>query len=281
MDSQDNIKMEIASPSKTELYLNAFDKTIQVNGVTKTFDDEYWTANIVPILYPLWDSDKDKLEVFVKYKDGTARMNKTKYSRNQKTGEYKWISYQFNLEPFMPDEVNDLTSGLLEKFTEYRVGQENDLERSLAAAFAKSAILNWTKITLIRKFLLTDSDWTQTGDAPLTDAQKENWRAYRQKLRDIPQEQNSIPANEVVFPVTPSKWEAMNDGKDYLSDQFDHFYRMNQIVYNRFADRIVTYLSIAISTSAIDEMPVTRVYRPNTGDKNLDDILSMIEEGDL
>ena len=281
MDSQDNIKMEIASPSKTELYLNAFDKTIQVNGVTKTFDDEYWTANIVPILYPLWDSDKDKLEVFVKYKDGTARMNKTKYSRNQKTGEYKWISYQFNLEPFMPDEVDDLTSGLLEKFTEYRVGQENDLERSLAAAFAKSAILNWTKITLIRKFLLTDSDWTQTGDAPLTDAQKENWRTYRQKLRDIPQEQNSIPANEVVFPVTPSKWEAMNDGKDYLSDQFDHFYRMNQIVYNRFADRIVTYLSIALSTSAIDEMPVTRVYRPNTGDKNLDDILSMIEEGDL
>jgi len=281
MDSQDNIKMEIASPSKTELYLNAFDKTIQVNGVTKTFDDEYWTANIVPILYPLWDSDKDKLEVFVKYKDGTARMNKTKYSRNQKTGDYKWISYQFNLEPFMPDEVNDLTSALLEKFTEYRVGQENDLERSLAAAFAKSAILNWTKITLIRKFLLTDSDWTQTGDAPLTDAQKENWRAYRQKLRDIPQDQSSIPANEVVFPVTPSKWEAMGDGKDYLSDQFDHFYRMNQIVYNRFADRIVTYLSIALSTSAIDEMPVTRVYRPNTGDKNLDDILTMIEEGDL
>ena len=64
--------MEIASPSKTALYLNAFDKNIQVDGVIKTFDDEYWVANIVPILYPLWDSDKDKLEVFVKYKDGTS-----------------------------------------------------------------------------------------------------------------------------------------------------------------------------------------------------------------
>ena len=71
--------MEIASPSQTELYLNAFNKNIQVAGVIKTFDDEYWTANIVPILYPLWDSDKDKLEVFVKYKDGTSKMNKTKY----------------------------------------------------------------------------------------------------------------------------------------------------------------------------------------------------------
>ena len=41
-------------------------------------------ANIVPILYPLWDSDKDKLEVFVQYKDGTVKMNKTKYQTKSK-----------------------------------------------------------------------------------------------------------------------------------------------------------------------------------------------------
>ena len=82
----------IASPSQTALYLNAFDKSIQVDGIMKTIDDDFWTANIVPILYPLWDSDKDKLEVFTKYKDGTAKMNKTKYQRNQKTGQYKWVS---------------------------------------------------------------------------------------------------------------------------------------------------------------------------------------------
>ena len=103
--------MEIASPSKTALYLNAFDKNIQVDGVIKTFDDEYWVANIVPILYPLWDSDKDKLEVFVKYKDGTAKMNKTKYQRNQKTGQYKWVSYQFDLSPFMPVAKSLLLAG--------------------------------------------------------------------------------------------------------------------------------------------------------------------------
>ena len=79
----------IASPSETSLYLNAFDKTIQFEGVMKTIDDDYWTSNIVPILYPLWDSDKDKLELFVKYKDDTVKMNKTKYQRNQKTGAYK------------------------------------------------------------------------------------------------------------------------------------------------------------------------------------------------
>ena len=109
----------IASPSETLLYLNAFDKTIQVEGVMKTIDDDYWTANIVPILYPLWDSDKDKLELFVKYKNGSSKMNKTKYQRNQKTGAYKWVSYQFDLSPF-PDEIEDVYNRVVEKWTEYR-----------------------------------------------------------------------------------------------------------------------------------------------------------------
>ena len=272
--------MEIASPSKTELYLNAFSKNIQVDGVIKTFDDEYWVANIVPILYPLWDSDKDKLEVFVKYKDGTSKMNKTKYSRNQKTGVYKWVSYNFNLEPFA-SEVDDLSRRLLEKFTEYRVGQENDLERQLAGQFAQSAILNWNKLTMIRNFLLMDSDWTQLGDAPVSADDKVKWQTYRQKLRDIPADQGTIAAESVVFPVTPTKHAAMEDGKEYLSDEFDHFYRMNQIVYSKFAERITTYLAIAISTASIDNVPVSKVYRPATGDKSLDEILTMIEDGEV
>ena len=110
-------------------------------------------TNIVPILYPLWDSDKDKLELFVKYKNGSSKMNKTKYQRNQKTGAYKWVSYQFDLSPF-PDEIEDMYTRIIEKWTEYRQGQENDLERSLAGHFAKTSILNWTKVKLIRNFLL-------------------------------------------------------------------------------------------------------------------------------
>ena len=276
----------IASPSETKLYLNAFDKTIQYEGVMKTIDEDFWTSEIVPILYPLWDSDKDKLEVFVQYKNGTAKMNKTKYSRNQKTGVYKWVSYQFDLSPFMPDEINDLNRRLIEKFTEYRVGQENDLERALAASFSRSAIINWTKVTLIRNFLLMDSDWTQLGDAPLTTEQKTDWITYRQKLRDIPADQKTIPANQVVFPVTPPKHALMNDGLDYLSD-LTHFYTIPQSIYSKFSTRIVNYLALAIGTTKIDEMPVVKISRPNSSiepnaaSKTLDDILKMIDEGDF
>ena len=276
----------IASPSQTALYLNAFDKNIQVDGIMKTIDDDFWTANIVPILYPLWDSDKDKLEVFVKYKDGTAKMNKTKYQRNQKTGQYKWVSYQFDLSPFMPDDVNDLYDKLLAKFVEYRQGQENDLDRLLEASFAKSTILNWSKVVLIRNFLLSDSDWTQLGDAQLTTQQKADWVTYRQKLRDIPQDQTEASAATVVFPVTPKKHAEMNDGKDYLSDTVNHFYLLNQTVYSKFSDRIVNYLTLAIGTTSIDNMGVTRLVYPNvknqatTGDYTLDNILKMIEDGE-
>ena len=275
-----------ASPSQTALYLNAFDKNIQVDGIIKTIDDDFWTTNIVPILYPLWDSDKDKLEVFTKYKDGTAKMNKTKYQRNQKTGEYKWVSYQFDLSPFMPDDVNDLYDKLLAKFVEYRQGQENDLDRLLEASFAKSTILNWSKVVLIRNFLLSDSDWTQLGDAQLTTQQKADWVTYRQKLRDIPQDQTEASAATVVFPVTPKKHAEMNDGKDYLSDTVNHFYLLNQTVYSKFSDRIVNYLTLAIGTTSIDNMGVTRLVYPNvknqatSGDYTLDNILKMIEDGE-
>lgn len=275
----------IASPSETSLYLNAFDKTIQYEGVMKTIDDDYWTSDIVPILYPMWDSDNDKLELFVQYKDNTVKMNKSKYQRNQKTGVYKWVSYQFDLSPF-PTEVNDLSTKVIEKWTEYRVGQENDLERALAASFAKSTILNWTKVTLIRNFLLMDSDWTQLGDAPISTDDKAKWTTYRQKLRDIPQDQKDNAANAVVFPITPTKHAKLADSFTYLED-VSHFYTIPQSVYSKFSTRIVNYLALAIGTAAIDEMPVTSIARPNTsldpntGDNSLDNILKMIDEGDF
>lgn len=38
-----------------------------------------------------------------------------------------------------------------------------------------------------RDDLLFTCDWTQLPDAPLTDAQKAEWRVYRQALRDVPE----------------------------------------------------------------------------------------------
>lgn len=41
------------------------------------------------------------------------------------------------------------------------------------------------EVRRLRTERLYDCDWTQLPDAPLSEAQKEQWRTYRQALRDM------------------------------------------------------------------------------------------------
>jgi hypothetical protein len=70
----------------------------------------------------------------------------------------------------------------------------------------ESAITNeeWFAIArLWRNALLSESDWSQVSDNSLTEIQREQWRQYRQELRDIT-DSVSNPKN-IVFPDMPSK----------------------------------------------------------------------------
>ena len=59
-------------------------------------------------------------------------------------------------------------------------------------------------LRLKRDALLTESDWTQVNDSPLTDANKAEWATYRQTLRDLPsQYSDNDNINDVVFPTQP------------------------------------------------------------------------------
>ena len=51
-----------------------------------------------------------------------------------------------------------------------------------------------------RNQLLTDSDWTQFNDSPLTGDVKTSWATYRQTLRDIT---STDDWPNVSFPATP------------------------------------------------------------------------------
>jgi hypothetical protein len=55
-----------------------------------------------------------------------------------------------------------------------------------------------------RIFLLQGSDWTQGADSPLTPEKKAEWAAYRQALRDLPDEQGGVNSfADVVWPAQP------------------------------------------------------------------------------
>ena len=63
-----------------------------------------------------------------------------------------------------------------------------------------------------RDRLLADTDWTQVLDAPIDEDTKAAYRAYRQALRDVPQ-QEGFPAS-IVWPDLPAKTKAAPEPAD-------------------------------------------------------------------
>ena len=67
-----------------------------------------------------------------------------------------------------------------------------------------------------RDKLLTDTDWTQVLDAPIDEDTKAAYRAYRQALRDIPQ-QEGFPET-IIWPELPAKVKAAPEPVDEAVD---------------------------------------------------------------
>ena len=62
----------------------------------------------------------------------------------------------------------------------------------------------WPKVRRDRDFLLTECDWTQSPDSPLTTEKKTEWATYRQALRDVPATNSSVTdIDSVVWPTKP------------------------------------------------------------------------------
>ena len=62
--------------------------------------------------------------------------------------------------------------------------------------------VHWLTLRQERNARLAASEWTQVADNPLTEAQRVEWRVYRQALRDLPDNTND-PANP-VWPEQPA-----------------------------------------------------------------------------
>ena len=62
----------------------------------------------------------------------------------------------------------------------------------------------WTRIRTERDKLLTESDWTQANDTPLSDADVAKWKTYRTSLRDLPSDQSSkTKYSDITWPTKP------------------------------------------------------------------------------
>lgn len=75
------------------------------------------------------------------------------------------------------------------------------LQKGLAAAKTAAALV---VVRRERDALLAACDWTQAADSPLDDATKASWVAYRQQLRDFPNQTGFDPFNPPAWPVPPA-----------------------------------------------------------------------------
>ena len=63
----------------------------------------------------------------------------------------------------------------------------------------------WKQIRAERNRLLSESDWTQGGDSPLTTQKKSDWAKYRTSLRTLPEDQSGKSKySDITWPTKPS-----------------------------------------------------------------------------
>ena len=199
---------------------------------TKTISDSDWTQYIVPIMDPLWSTDKDRLQTFKFWDDGTTQSytcNKTKYVRNHTTGEYFWKDYIFD-EPNL-STATDFVVKIREAFDAVLSVEIDDIDRKFKRVMRDETGLSLSRIKGWRDFFLTTSDWTMLEDAPVTADEKLLWKDYRSRIRALPDafESGIKVLAKIDLPIDPlvykKHYQPHNAGVAYLAsdEQFIQF----------------------------------------------------------
>ena len=187
--------------------VNALERMIIVDGKTQFIGEDYWNDNIQNILYPFWTSDKDRLIHLNYFSDGSYGIEKKKYVYDRATKERKWKTYSW-VEP-TESEVAQISETIKEKYFEYQDTEQETIQEKLYNEYGRWNKVSWEGIRMIRNFLLSDCDWTQSRD--LTLSNDADWKTYRKALRDLPASASpklnsmyELDLSSVTWPTEPS-----------------------------------------------------------------------------
>ena len=120
----------------------------------------------------------------------------TKY--NADTGE---IEYTFtgNADDAAINQPNILGEY---KGSEYRIVDGVPVAKSQSEKDEAEKARAWVELKNTRNEALLETDWSQVADAPISEATKEEYRQYRQALRDLPA--NTTDPRNPTWPTKPS-----------------------------------------------------------------------------
>ncbi len=135
-------------------------------------------------LYSYQGSRPQLLPFRIRLSDGSTRTDPSTFTREE-------ITASGYAGPYTQPSYNTKTEVLDWNGSEYFVRPYNTQELEE----------QWNKVREQRNRLLKDSDWTQISDYNLELENKDQWRVYRQKLRDLPEVQSN--PFDILWPTIP------------------------------------------------------------------------------
>ncbi len=227
-----------------EVHLDVIQQEIEYQGIVKTIPESYWKDTLTPLLYPLWDSDKDKLITFNWFNNGTYNAKRRKYIMNFTTNKFEWKDYE--MEQVAAADATAFKGKLVDAFYAIDAVENHEFQTELASMYSKTRSISPMSVRLARDFLLTDTDWVFVEDSQVSDADKDLYKKYRKELRDITASTEfSTNVEDTKFPISPDFYNKIykveNPSNAYL-DTDDQFLKLGLHYLKAFREKISHYL---------------------------------------
>lgn len=116
---------------------------------------------------------------------------------NEKLKQYGWYPFRFVEADINSNQFYDGSDFVIE---EHEVVEYQKVRNKTPQEIENEINGQWTFIRYQRNELLTQYDWTQLQDSPLSEQKQGEWQTYRQSLRDITLQ--SDPFN-IIWPTKP------------------------------------------------------------------------------
>ena len=119
--------------------------------------------------------------------------------------DYEIVETEVDVNKF---SISGHITSTIEGVTSYHLKWDASKKEVVTDDTAKAAwelAEEWKEIRKERNRLLSESDWTQGGDSPLTTQKKSDWAKYRTSLRTLPEDQSSkTKYSDITWPTKPS-----------------------------------------------------------------------------
>ena len=172
----------------------------------------------------LWN-DQDTIEIFTLYEDGSYVLEK---SRSVYDWKLKRVhQYKYLEDTLTESQLKILEQNFLDLYEVCHVNYIQKTQKEVQDLIKTEFGLIKYNISTTKNVFLSETDWTQLPDNDLSDEQREEFKLYRQKLRDITKTESWIAGEYInaIFPIPPAEYHKMypNGEVGYLEtdDQFN------------------------------------------------------------